>query len=618
MHDGDVQSGDGGLLDGLFFSAFGGPETYLSPTVFINRISSRSGSQRSMWKNRVAMVEKTIKEGTPVSVNLGRGFKDHTAAFPKDREFVTAGFSYLTSRWVVKDGDVSVLLVKGVHAKAGGEPWMAKALSTAREPVTVTGNGSSTMGVNQVLNGEETAANTSKLLSIPSRVAEGDVCETCDKFTPNIYQEGWACGTPGCNNVTKDNQGHSLVSRTFRSEFLLPPKLMPAQITKPYPPLVREPPAPYVMTTDMTANKKFMRDFWRGSYCHTCNTMSRFTHFTKRVCEGCNKTTTRRLPTIPYELHTQGISILDCDTYQLPDVIINDSYVKALKGEFKGLWSIFRFPFYDGAEVILLRPVASVHTIIKEWSAKLQELENDGLIDSQRVPLDHPGGRDNYSRHGVFKVGNEYHAGYGPGTVPFKDAPPLFSEMRDFVEKVIRKHLGIDIHITEGVLCWYLTGMAMNAHSDGEKGLGTDVASLSFDGPARMSWFMKNEYECGKTGAKEITPTPGNPFLPGSQKRDECLALLERKKKGELTDERYTAELIEILKTTTRRCVRSPLRVLQLMIQSGDILLQHLHGMQKWYLVSEKKAYLSLRGELIVSARNRRIRGLGPQVSDVS
>lgn len=107
----------------------------------------------------------------------------------------------------------------------------------------------------------------------------------------------------------------------------------------------------------------------------------------------------------------------------------------------------------------------------------------------------------------------------------------------------------------------------------------------------------RTEYECGKTGARETTPTPRNPFLSRGQKCDECLALRERKENNELTDVQYRTELIEILNTTKRKNVRNPPRVLQLMIQSTDILLQHNRGLQKCYLVSfkHKNTFLEAR-----------------------
>jgi hypothetical protein len=68
-------------------------------------------------------------------------------------------------------------------------------------------------------------------------------------------------------------------------------------------------------------------------------------------------------------------------------------------------------------------------------------------------------------------------------------------------------------------------------HGDGDPGLGLDVASLMLGGSPHMNSYMKPDWECGKTGSKELKLVLDNPFLLGCQKGDESLILRRQREK---------------------------------------------------------------------------------------
>jgi hypothetical protein len=116
------------------------------------------------------------------------------------------------------------------------------------------------------------------------------------------------------------------------------------------------------------------------------------------------------------------------------------------------LLSLDRFPFelFDGNIVFQLRPMACPHekgraTLICTTSSSVERKKSQYTF--KRKFMDNVGGKDLSARHLIAKFGEEDHAVYGLGTIPFEDAPAIMCDMRDHVATVVSRLLGIDIMI---------------------------------------------------------------------------------------------------------------------------------------------------------------------------
>lgn len=95
---------------------------------------------------------------------------------------------------------------------------------------------------------------------------------------------------------------------------------------------------------------------------------------------------------------------------------------------------------------------------------------------------------------------------------------------------------------------------------------------------------MKDKYYKGFTGSGfNIRPLNNDPILPGCARYDEKVELLRRFRAGEMTKQQYDKDLLELLKTITKK-EASPTIVMDL--YHGDLMVMHGELLQKYYEVS--------------------------------
>ena len=349
-------------------------------------------------------------------------------------------------------------------------------------------------------------------------------------------------------------------------------------------------------------------NFKKGTVCSdTCRWLTRREHHDKIVCDGCKKETTSKPPKIPRSLLEPLLSIPDDSNYELPQdhVTYDSKIVQQRKPQKSDLFVIYQFLLFKEGNIentiVLLRPLKVVHeeqTGPTGRPERLQAIKNgemDEKFDLQRRPIG--SGRDTISGHFTEHVGLSYCTSYRfPDTL--KPFGKWATEICDYVRTVLREEINFEAkEFNQCGHCLYWPGMKMAAHDDGQPGLEEDVVSYTLGAPQDMEWAIKKEFDIGHSGGKERKLTPNNPFVPGCQKREECLELSVRKKSENMSDEDYNPALWEIVKDNKHSDRHeSEKGVLKLRVQEGDILLQHGAGTQKNYRVCEGSPRTRLSG----------------------
>ena len=573
-------------IKGVFLGAHGSQHAYLSPTVAIVRLSTKRGGSKSVWDTRLRYSLETIQHGTHVGIGIGRECPI-SVPYPPDTEFITAGFWFMVNHWSVRDGDEEVLLVRLLHAKAGGEPWLRHGIEALREKLAVDPQQVDDTPVQQ---DEKENDNLTT-----ARAIQGQACNACGKSTPMIYKERWVCGQPGCGDNGKDSMGRRITSFEYLPAFL-EAHLSADQLAAPYPRLLPEPLKPFADVTDETDKnvlKTQLRELWKGSCClrPDCRTMSRYSSWNRRVCEGCGDSFVAKPPLIPIAMQLETRP--DAQTYndfKLPEAKVTEGCATAKEIIYTDKFAGCSYELAEDCTLLLVRPKASViagrHGANERYD-QIQRIGDDGSVKLERKLLSK--GQDNVTRHTVVNIGHTYHTYTNLDSLSWEDAPAVISELRDELSEIVKEFVGVDPEFNNGTLNGYLHGMGMNAHDDGEAGLGPIVATQSYGCAAKMKFFMKTQFDCGKTGAKATTATPNNPILPGCQKEGELRTLRESREKDEIAEAEYQEELIKILKTTTKKDKRSQLMVLELLVEHGDVLIMVGKGVQNFYEVSDKR-----------------------------
>ncbi|GJE97772.1 hypothetical protein PsYK624_139930 [Phanerochaete sordida] len=417
---------------------------------------------------------------------------DKYSLFPYD--LTTAGIAYailgwyqIAHAWAEFQSDSTSPTGKVVRWKfafqwcdAQGPPWWRHSVDVAESAMD---DGTNTLAA---------------VPSVPCTAAQ-QVCEHCKRASPQVYDAGWMCLRPKCFAFWNFK---SLVAAptalNYASSFLQPMTIETDQI------LEDLQPGPPVAAGEDAARVTTSRHFCKGFHCTNCGRLScryKWEHWECRSCsfryavagrlrlasefrnqksEKMDRHTHHRsIFQMPLTLFKSGRSFGSRVTFVLPN---GRGYIHAL----------FATPFMNEEADATLR--------------EYQEQAVSGQLKFRRWPL-----RSHKCRGALLtnyfsqNTGEPYqYVGGDENTVPWEKAPTAVNHALGLITQRIQEAgLSFTPVFNEVLTAAYMEKQKMAFHSDAERGLGPNVASLSLGAAAHMHFRLHAQYAGSEMGPSE-------------------------------------------------------------------------------------------------------------------
>ncbi|KAG0640548.1 hypothetical protein HOY80DRAFT_1008965 [Tuber brumale] len=313
-------------------------------------------------------------------------------------------------------------------------------------------------------------------------------CPSCEKESPHIYEEGWACLNPNCKIFWMINDVGMPAKLNYTENFLSCRTPWPEDFLQP--PNSLAPP----LDTELSAHVEsggVSRPFWKGMCCPDCGRLSCRELWAGWLCPACgfsyNPPRTvfdaARLadphrpvytgPAIPSNFHNEEIN--------------SRRFVK------NGM-TVVQYQLGDCGTVthILANKVSNSRHEDANWL-----LENYQNLDMpfRRFPMKchHSQGRL-LTQQFMYNCGAPYKFIVDVNSLPFHDSPPVVLKALDLIHQRVQL-IHPEAQFNEVLNVGYFEKQKMDYHDDGEEGLGETVASISLGGSARMKFRVKSKYK---------------------------------------------------------------------------------------------------------------------------
>ncbi|KIP11598.1 hypothetical protein PHLGIDRAFT_124740 [Phlebiopsis gigantea 11061_1 CR5-6] len=421
---------------------------------------------------------------------------DKYALFPFDLAsqqctYAILGWYQIAYAWAEFQGDPTSPSGRVVRYKfafqwceAQGEPWWPMSAETQLEPSICLG---------AMSDGEA----DEKL---------GQVCTHCSQPSPEVYEEGWMCLRPRCTAFWCLLDASEVpTSLNYAASFLRPLKLETAQTLEDL-----RPPLP----VSVTSNKKEQvittsRHFCKGWHCSKCGRLSSRYKWEHWECRNCGATySILGRQRTANEFFRPPKSTFDTHKINAQSGIITpkSGMFESTKGF--GARLTFILPYNRGKiHALLSRPTmnAQANEVLRQY----QEQASEGTLKFRRWPLrSHKCRGTLLTNYFSQNTGEPYqYVGGTANTVPFDEAPTAVTGALDLIKtRISEAHLGFDPNFNEVLTAAYMEEQKMAFHSDAERGLGPNVASLSLGAGAHMHFRIHAQYAAqdGLTGSREV------------------------------------------------------------------------------------------------------------------
>ncbi|KAJ7116645.1 hypothetical protein C8R44DRAFT_880003 [Mycena epipterygia] len=472
FHGGVYQKG--GIAKGYMLSGFGAARDRFEHGGKL--IISHGGGGRCKGKN--GMLDGTVadqkegdtsvhallriyKEGTPLVLLVD----DNYPKFPlnlkeKDIYLTVLGFYRIVAAWAEFEDIEGACVVRYKFAfqwcDGQGEPWWH-----SRQ--------------------KESAPATTSHLDLQG------VCGICQKTSPHIYTQGWACLNARCALFWTTYCRRLPAQLSYRPEFLAlrePPQFPPGFDSS----LIPEHPvlaSPDIFTTSY--------QYTRGWHCLKCGRVSSRTAWEKYECAHCQDD-----QPIIGKVHTAAsLRIIPAPNRFVDKTfkIIPSSLITALEPSFfqhaggTGLCQSFSLPSNSGT-IHHVQAKSGLNTEADKILEAYQAQASDGSLLFRRFPLRTHSARGNLmSSYYSQNTGEAYQYVGGSGqTVPFDRAPSAVIDAHRLIIDRIAAACAPKMkrEFNEVLSVAYLEQQKMSFHSDNEVGLGPVIAGLSLGSPALM------------------------------------------------------------------------------------------------------------------------------------
>ena len=242
---------------------------------------------------------------------------------------------------------------------------------------------------------EETSPMNANPVAAPTRQCTGE----CGKFHTQIYEEGWTCLSPGCNEfhsiVTSSNNNKLTYSKVFLSErrsvthIILPRfKLVPTHLSD--------------EDAGEDASYSYARGAWKGFVCPKCRVCNQRRFWDRLECllDSCDYVNFSRMPVLN-RLNLLPDHGTEVEGHAAPNPPCKDSVTKS-KEHFGG-WVITTYKFTDNDYVTHFQANKYINAAGNSSNELLIDLQRDSNLKLQRYPRDQSGDvgflTNNYTRN---------------------------------------------------------------------------------------------------------------------------------------------------------------------------------------------------------------------------
>lgn len=261
---------------------------------------------------------------------------------------------------------------------------------------------------------------------------------------------------------------------------------------------------------------------WRGYVCMVCGRFNRRVNWSYLKCRHCDNKLDIGYPNMQLEqlIDSAWLNVVDSkfikDQFKIvPGFLESWEEVDLTSLGLQDRYFAFRFNLHDGNYVVVAYPR---NTAIFEnggyrdqFNGYWQAMQS-GQIDLARRfvnPWRAPG---QMTGHFAENYSVDYHINAELGTsIAMEDAAPILLQISDELSRVVKLlNGGQDPGFNELLLASMAPGMKMGFHSDGEtQVMGHTISSVSFGGPATMSFGLRRELEKGMKFSQLFEIIPG-------------------------------------------------------------------------------------------------------------
>ncbi|KAI0085179.1 hypothetical protein BDY19DRAFT_897156 [Irpex rosettiformis] len=328
-----------------------------------------------------------------------------------------------------------------------------------------------------------------------------ELCQTCRKSSPQVYEQGWMCLKPECERFwTLSDRKPAPVTLSYAQSFLEPRTGFRKHTEDIRPPLP--------VRSDEITGPTTSWHFCKGWHCTNCGRLSsrfKWEHWECRTC-GVSE----------HEVHIVAVS----GTQRLTGNIICGGYRNFKCDMGYASHCTFILPYNRSVRTIayidvvwlIFLPRGRIHLLLTnplstqdadKILTEYQEQSISGQLKFRRWPL-------RAVRRGILltnyfsqNTGEPYqYVGGTDNTVSWDAAPSAVVHALDLIKRRIEQaELPCRADFNEVLSAAYMEKQKMAFHSDAERGLGPNVASLSLGGSAYMYFRLHSRF-----AATELSP----------------------------------------------------------------------------------------------------------------
>ncbi|KAF9793414.1 hypothetical protein BJ322DRAFT_996426 [Thelephora terrestris] len=316
-------------------------------------------------------------------------------------------------------------------------------------------------------------------------------CFSCGKTSPRIYEQGWMCLWPTCEfHFQLCDSDATTALLTYTEAFLAArpnPKTKRPAVRIPEPVLEAK---NGIVTTPL---------FHHGWHCRRCGRLSCRTKWEQWECSSCGvilpvkgKIRDHRefwglSPNQPFE--TCDVNPVSGSISRNGSTIIQTGITKI--AGIRDQLGAFTFIFpHNRGKIHLITGSARYNTETNHIFKRFQEHANNGNLPFRRFPMKAHVCRGEFlTNYFSQNSGEPYqYVGAADKTLPFDQCPPCVLQALELIRTRAAIMLGERPPFNELLTAAYMEKQSMGFHTDGERGLGPIVASLSMGSPAIMKF----------------------------------------------------------------------------------------------------------------------------------
>ncbi|KAB8237547.1 uncharacterized protein BDW43DRAFT_321906 [Aspergillus alliaceus] len=425
-------------------------------------------------------------------------------------------------------------------------------------------------------------------------------CGACTCTSFRIYNEGWMCLEPSCEQFFRVERLEAPAILTYDQRFL-DYRLHPDDTVQPHHSLI-----PDLLSTlnEDDSDVSTIRVAWKGVVCPQCRKC-----ISRKLWRGwkCSDDTTPtpghphhtctfqkmlRMHPVPLRSVIDSLEISPQKRALIPDKTVMTPHVDDVS------LAPYRMLVYTLPGVGHITHLVSNRTINSRPDGpdimfqQLQQVE----LGLRRFPLDQSVVDGTLTAHFAVNYGMPYKYVVSVKSKGFDEAPKVIlralGRLKWATEKALDRARDIARAPNEMLVLGYFEGMKIGYHDDGESSLGPTIATLSLGAQSTMLIRMKSVYFNGRS--KNNIFLAEDPVLPGCAFEIERQNLKTRMHNRDITHEIYDKELKEVLKghkcSVAKPCIK-------LQLNHGDLVVMHGENLQKYYehsVIPENKLRFAL------------------------